>query len=209
MAWWNTGPITVEDLRVTVNDANRQDHDEVGLRRAFNADLGAMASQCWAPHVWFHDPRFTEFLPKGNTTVYVIATSGTPLDRRRLWDRHDALRVSAVAQGALSLLEAVAQYVEAISGRHGERLDVLLARTGLGGEDPISGIEAGRRLGVSQQHIYQIDHQLNRRRHRAYPPAGIWMPQVDTAERDGWPEDVSSKATAATRSFFLSGIPES
>lgn len=156
MAWWNTGPITVEDLRITGDDAIRRHHDEVGLRRALNADLDAIASQSWAPHVWFHDPRFTEFVPKGNETAYDIATWGTALDRRYLRDRRDALRASTDAQGALSLVEAVAQYVEAISGQHGDRLDALLARTGLGGEDPILGIEAGRRLGVSQQRIHQI-----------------------------------------------------
>jgi hypothetical protein len=39
---------------------------------------------------------------------------------------------------------------------------------------------------VSHQRMYQIVQQLHRARDRACPSAGIWMPQVHTAHRNGW-----------------------
>jgi hypothetical protein len=83
--------------------------------------------------VWRHDPRFTRFLPRGDATVSDIATFGSALDRRYLFDRLDGLRTAIDAQAALSLQDAVAEYVGLVSSQHGERLKVLLARTGLNG----------------------------------------------------------------------------
>ena len=68
---------------------------------------------------------------------------------------------------------AIAQYIEAISGQTGERLEVLLARTGLGGRDPVTAAEAGRMLGVSYQRIYQLEQQLDTHRIRVSSPAGV------------------------------------
>jgi hypothetical protein len=56
------------------------------------------------------------------------------------------------AQAALSLPDAVGDYVEAISGQHGRRLEVLLARTGLSGSDPITGVEASRCSSIPTCH---------------------------------------------------------
>jgi hypothetical protein len=102
------------------------------------------------------------------------------------------------------LLNAVAQYVEAISGQHAERLDMLLAHTGLNGRDSITGAEAARRLGVSHQRMYQIVQQLYRARDRACPPAGIWMPQLCTADETGWPPGISAKARTSTQGLISS-----
>ncbi len=114
------------------------------------------------------------------------------------------LRDAVDAQAKLSLLAAVAQYVEAISGQHGERLDMLLAPTGLNGSDPIHGTEAARRLGISHQRFYQIVQQLFRARDRARPPAGIWMPQLDAEDEAGWPDSISKDAETAIRGFVKS-----
>lgn len=149
------------------------------------------------------DPRFAEFVPKGDATVFDVAISGTALDRRTLWEHLTGLRAAVDAQAALSLSEAVSAYVEVISGQHGQRLDVLLARTGLNGRDPITGIEAGRRLGVSYQRIYQLEQQLRKSRDKARSPGGIWMPQIDDAEREGWPDDFTDSGIGAIRSFFM------
>lgn len=195
LSWWNTGAITLEDLRLTGNEAIRRHHDEEGLRRDLDAYMDEVATKPWVRHVWYHDPRFSDFLPKGDATVYDIATSGSALDQRYLWGRHDALQAALDTQAALSL-------VEAVSGQHGQRLTALLARTGLGGEDPITGIEAGWMLGVTQQRTSQIVRQLRRRRDLARPPGGEWMPQLDEAEREDWPEQVSSNAREAIREFL-------
>jgi hypothetical protein len=192
----------VEDIRVIGNDAIRQHHSETGLLEELAADLSDMASEPWAPHISYHDPRFAPFLPKGDDTVYEIATSGSAVDRRFLWEQGDGLRDAVDAQAKLSLLDAIAQYVEAISGQHDERLDALLACTGLNGADPINGTAAARRLGISHQRMYQIVQQLHPARDRASPPAGAWLPQVDAADRDGWPQDVTPHSKAAIRSFL-------
>lgn len=113
------------------------------------------------------------------------------------------LRFAAVgARAALSLPDAVAQYVEAISGQHGDRLEALLARTGLGGQDPITGAEMARRLGVSDQRASQITGRLRYHRDRCRPAEGAWMPQLVEAERAGWPDGYTGEGMAATRGFF-------
>jgi hypothetical protein len=135
-------------------------------------DMSNLASEPWAPHIWYRDPRFSRFVPKGDLTVYQVATSGAGVDRRFLWEHGNELRDAVDAQARLSLLDAISQYVEAISGQHGERLDALLACTGLNGLDPITGADAARRLGVSHQRMSQIVGQLYRARDRACPPQG-------------------------------------
>jgi hypothetical protein len=112
------------------------------------------------------------------------------------------LRDSVDRQANLPLLGAIAEYVEAVSGQHGDRLEALLASTGLNGHDPIAGTEAARRLGVSHQRMYQIVQQLYRARDRACPAAGIWMPQVSGTEESGWPQCVTPIARAAVQSFL-------
>jgi hypothetical protein len=185
LGWWNAGPVTVNDLRITGNEAITRHHTETGLLEQLTVDLSAMALEPWAQHVWRRDPRFVLFLPKGDHTVYEIATSGSAVDRRFLWGHRTGLRDAVDAQAKLPLLDAIAQYVEAISGQHGERLDALLACTGLGGCDPINGTDAARRLEVSHQRMYQIVQQLYRARDCACPPAGIWMPQLDAVDETG------------------------
>jgi hypothetical protein len=128
--------------------------------------------------------------------VYDIATAASAVDRRFLFDHLDDLRAAIDRQAVMRLDHAIAEYVSLITGQHDERLDVLLARTGLSGDDPITGAEAGRRLGVSYQRIYQLEKQLQGHRNRAMPPGGIWMPQVDSAAKAGWTETAVDRATA-------------
>ena len=128
--------------------------------------------------MWRRDPRFAEYLPKGDATVHDIATGGTPIDRRYLFNHIDGLRTAIQRQAALNLGEAVAQYVGLVSRQHGERLDVLLARTGLGSQQPITGREAGQRLGISPQRIQQLTDRLTANLAHARPPTGVWMPQT-------------------------------
>ena len=99
------------------------------------------------------------------------------------------------------LLVAVAQYVEAISGQTGERLTVLLARRGLNGQNPTTGGEAARRLGVSCQRVYQLERQLSNHLTRAAPPAWGWMPQVTRVRRTWWPDSYSDAGIATITEF--------
>jgi hypothetical protein len=202
LSWWNAGPVTVEDIRVTGNEAIRRHHESVDERHRVNIDLAAVALEPWAPHIWHRDPRFAQFIPKGDATVYDIATSGTALDRRALWDRIDALRAAVEVQGALSLPEAVSEYVGAVSGQHGPRLDVLLAVTGLNGLDAITGVEGGRLLGVSPQRVYQIVGQMDRRLETASARNGPWLPQFSAEEQTQWPSEYTQKGIDAIKSTF-------
>jgi hypothetical protein len=201
-SWWNAGPATVEDLRTAGNEAIRRHHETVDLRHRIDIDLAAVAREPWAPHICRRDPRFAEFIPKGDSTVYDIATSGTAVDRRALWERLDDLRDAVEAQGVLSLPEAVAEFVEAVSGQHGQRLDVLLAVTGLNGLDPIFSADGARLLNVSRQRIEQVVQQMNRRLDRARPRNRAWLPQVSIAEKTRWPGEYTAKGIEATRSTF-------
>jgi hypothetical protein len=203
LGWWSAGPATVEDLRAVGSDAIRRHHTESGLLAELEADLSNMSLEPWAPHVWRRDPRFAPFVPKGGHTVHEIATLGSALDRRFLGEHATDLRSAIEAQAKLSLLDAISQYVEAISGQHEDRLEALLARTALNGRDPTTGTEAAHRLGVSHQPMYQIVQQLYRARDRACPSAGIWMPQLDAAE-NCWPHSISTRAMTAIRGFVKS-----
>jgi hypothetical protein len=35
-----------------------------------------------------------------------------------------------------------------------------------------------------------------------WPPAGIWLPQVGEAERDGWPDEYAEAGIEATKELF-------
>jgi hypothetical protein len=165
-----------------------------------------VAKEPWAQHVWHRDPRFETYLPRVDATVYDIATSGIAVDRRFLWDHLEDLRGAVEDQAALTRPEAVSEYVEAISGQHGHRLEVLLALTGLNGQDRISGLEASRRIRRSPPRGSQILHQCLRNRDRARPPAGAWMPQMGEAERDGWLDGHTQVGVEATRAFFGTAV---
>ena len=202
MEWWNAGVVTVADIRFTANRAIRHHLEETDRRSKMNTALAAVAVEPWAPHIWHRDPRFATFVPKGDDTVNQIATSDHSDQRRSLWNHIEGLRAAVAAQAALSVRDAVAEYVEAISGQHGVRLEALLARTGLNGRDPIYGTTVARMLGVSPARIYQIQDQLERHRVRARPPAGVWMPQVTKAALFGWPDGYTDAGIAATKAFF-------
>ena len=189
----NAGPRTVADIRITGNEAIRRHNEQVAQLPHLQTDMAVVAAEPWARHVWHRDPRFAEFLPKADATVYDIATSGSLDLQRFLWDHLDGLRAAIGTQGARTVGDAVAEYIEAISAQHGDRLEALLAQTGLGGQDPITNREMARRLGVSDQRASQIVRRLWYHRDRCRPPAGVWMPQVVEAERGGWPVEYTGE----------------
>ena len=198
--WWNAGPVTIQDIRRTGNEAIRLHHRTTELRLRIDTDLSAVGQEPWAEHVWYRDPRFAAFLPRRNSTVHDIVTFGTAPDRRVLWERLDGLRAAINRQAELSLDDSVSEYVEVVSGQHGKRLDVLLAVTGLNGHDPIIGPEAARRLQVSSQRIYQIVNQLRRRMETARQVSGPWLPQITVADQTYWPNGYTQRGIESIRS---------
>jgi hypothetical protein len=201
--WTNTGPVTIANIRTIAHAAIRRHHAETDLRARIELEFECVAAEPWATRIWYQDPRFREHLPRGDQTVYDIATAGTAADRQFLFDRLDDFRSAIDTQAAASLDDAVAQYVELITGQHDERLDVLMARTGLGGHDPITAPVAGQRLGVTYQRIHQLVQQLEGHRNRTAAPAGVWMPQINTAVEHGWPDGYTDAGIDAIRSFFM------
>jgi hypothetical protein len=220
LGWWNAGVKTVADLRDTGNAAivwhhatsgerqqqaeaedRRRKVEAVELRQMADA-LRQVAGEAWAAQVWWRDPRFRDLLRRGDVTAREICLNGNSEERRELWDSLTDLEARVKRLAALPLAEVVAGYVEAISSQHGIRLEVLLAYTGLNGRDPISGREAADALGVTHQRISQIAMQLQRNRDRARPPGGIWMPQVDAAIADGWPDGYTALGVGAIGVFF-------
>jgi hypothetical protein len=103
---------------------------------------------------------------------------------------------------ALPLPDAIAGYVAAISGHHGVRLEVLLAYTSLHGQNPIRGKEAAAMLGCTPQNISAMAMRLFRQPDRTRPPAGTWLPQIDTAIRDSCGHSYTEAGIDATRAFF-------
>lgn len=65
--------------------------------------------------------------------------------------------------------------------------------------DPITNREMAQRIGVSDQRASQIVQRLWYHRDRCRPPAGVWMPQITEADRDGWPDDFTAAGVAAVR----------
>jgi len=130
LSWWNAGERTVADIRDTGNAAIRLHHEQAAQLGQLRFNMAVVAASLWARHIWHRDPRFAEYVPRGDATVHGIATGGTLADQRALWANLGGLGGAIEAQAALTLREAVAQYVEAISGQQGLRLEVLLARTG-------------------------------------------------------------------------------
>jgi hypothetical protein len=209
LGWWYAGVKTVADLRDTGNAAIAAHHASAPERqrraaesRRITDELRKLAGEPWTAQVWWRDPRFRDLLQRGDITVREICLNGSSKERRHLWENLADLEARVKRLAALPLGEAVAGYVEAISSQLGIRLDVLLAYTGLNGRDPIMGREAGAMLGVSYQRVQQISAQLNRNRDRARPPGGIWMPQVDDAARDGWPNRYTALGVGAIRLLF-------
>jgi hypothetical protein len=209
LSWLTAGVKTVADLRDTGNAAIAAHHAGAPerLRRAAESrriadKLRTLAGESWTAQVWWRDPRFRDLLRRGDATVREICLDGNSEEQRHLWGSLADLEARMQQIASLPLAEVVAGYVEAISGQHGIRLEVLLAYTGFNGRDPISGREAADTLGVTHQRITQIAMQLQRNRDRAQPPAGIWMPQVDAAMRDGWPDGYTALGVGAIRVLF-------
>jgi hypothetical protein len=64
LGWWNAGPVTVEDIRATGNDAIIRHHAETDLLSQLATDLSEMASEPWARHVWWRDPPLLPIRPE-------------------------------------------------------------------------------------------------------------------------------------------------
>ena len=106
--WPGVWVVTVDDIRLTGNAAIRRHHEEAAEHAQLAADLVSVADEPWAKHIWHRDPRFAALLPKGDATVYDIATIGSLNDKRVLWGNLAVLRAALRVQAARALGDAVA-----------------------------------------------------------------------------------------------------
>ena len=89
-----------------------------------------------------------------------------------------------------------------MTGYDGTRIGVLLAVMSLNGMDRIPTRDAAHRLGLSPTRVSQSVRRLWRLRDDAAPPSGIWMLQIEVAERDGWPDTYMQAGIEVTRESF-------
>ena len=154
--------MTVADIRRTGNAAIRQHHEEAAEYLQLKADLASVAGEPWAKHIWHLDPRFaSSLLPRGDATVYDIATTGSLGDKRVLWGNSGCPPRSHRCPGRPHP-RGRRRRVRCSDQRPGRRHDWrrCLPRTGLGGQDPITNRQMARRLGVSDQRASQIVQRL-------------------------------------------------
>ncbi len=136
--------------------------------------------------------------PLRDLLATVAAHPGTPVDRLD----QEQYAVAVAAQRDLDLPDAVFNYVGSATGYDAARIEVLLAVMSLNGLDRIPTKHAARRLGLSHTRVSQLVRRLWRLRDAATPPTGIWMPQIEAAERDGWPDGYMKAGIKATKVFF-------
>ena len=173
--YWVTGPVTVNDLITSGNEAIEWHHNQP-------ARLEQVTTDGWTRQVWRRDLRFGDLLPDVDATVHAIAISGHHSDQRSLLKTLPKLekRLDEVARESRD--EALIRYVSANTGQSRQRTTRLLQSLGLL-EPTITGSEAGRQLGVSPQRIYQLVGQIRHRIEQAQPPGDAigWLPQDPSA----------------------------
>jgi len=175
-SFWLTGPVTVDDLTNTGNTAISWHHHEA------NELAATVAGHEWTRQVWRPDRRFTDLLPPVDATVYDIAMTGRHDHQRHLLRTCPALQQRLTQLAAEPPDEALIQYVSVNAGQSRQGTVVLLQRLKRL-EPAISGSEAGRQRGVSQQRIHQLVAQIRHRIEQIQPPDGsrAWFPQLPEA----------------------------
>ncbi len=173
--YWVTGPVTVNDLITSGNEAIAWHHNQP-------ARLEQVTTDDWTRQVWRRDLRFRDLLPGVDATVHDIATSGHHTHQRYLLNTLPKLEIRLDKFANESRDEALIRYVSANTGQSRQHTTRLLQSLRLL-EPTITGSEAGRQLGVSPQRIYQLVGQIRHRIEQAQPPDGAasWLPQDPTA----------------------------
>ena len=139
--YWVTGPVTVNDLITSGNEAIEWHHNQPArLKQATTND--------WTRQVWRRDLRFRDLLPDVDATVHDIALSGHHTDQRYLLKTLPKLEKRLDKFAGESRDEALIRYVSTNTGQSRQRTTRLLQSLGLL-EPNITGSEAGRQLGVS------------------------------------------------------------
>jgi len=137
----------------------------------------------WADQVSAQDPRFADLLPPGDGTVFerIEQITGQPQEdigaERELAEAVAAIERRIEEMSRLTLDSALTQFLEALSGFHGAKLEALSARLGWSGAPPITLEEAGNMVGVSRERMRQLQKRTTDR----LPQHAVYMPSLDEA----------------------------
>jgi sigma-70-like protein len=137
----------------------------------------------WAPQVSEHDPRFIDLLPDGEGTVferidvYTSSPADHQLEEQSLAEAIPAIEARIQEIDSLPLDVALQDFLAAVSGYSGKKLEALLARLGWGGQEPITLEEAGRIAGITRERVRQLLKRIENR----MPDHPVYMPALDSA----------------------------
>jgi hypothetical protein len=137
----------------------------------------------WAPQISEQDPRFVDLLPAGEGTIFerIDAYTSSPadyqLEEQSLAEAIPAIEARIHEIDSLPLDVALKDFLAAMSGYSGKKLEALLARLGWSGHEPITLEEAGRIAGITRERIRQLLKRIQDR----MPDHPVYMPALDGA----------------------------
>jgi hypothetical protein len=137
----------------------------------------------WAPQVSEQDPRFVDLLPAGEGTIFerIDEYTSSPVDHRldeqSLAEAIPAIEARIHEIDGLPLDMALKDFLSAISGYSGKKLEALLARLGWSGCEPMTLEEAGHIAGITRERVRQLLKRIENR----MPDHPVHMPALDGA----------------------------
>lgn len=166
---------------------------DIGTARDVMAFCRDLSEQPWVEYITDEDPRFSALLVPGyaSLTEQIEFVQDWAPGNEAAWTSFSAAgrQAAALARSfqsiaaavthvtSLSLEAAIRDYLAALFGSDDARLDVLIARLGAGGAEPLSLRRAGAIGGMSGERVRQWQAAVLEAR-PSHPP---YMPQLDRA----------------------------
>lgn len=188
----NFGAISLLDLLTAVEArgarpmSRRQDNEGLARpSRAVRTAAAALSRKRWAAKVTSDDPRVGSLLtaldPYAKTAREaadaLADASYTPGEAKRTAGAIRRFVDEVEAMKALPLEDELDQIVDALTGRPTSKT-AILARTGLGGAEPMTLETAGRSIGVTRERVRQLEVKFREKLDQAN---GVWTPVLDRA----------------------------
>jgi hypothetical protein len=170
---------------VAVNDAkslapNNADAPAKSDERRMSA-LYDILREPWAEQISAKDPRFKHWLPLGDDNLgerverlvsdAAVASGEIP----RLLDNLPAIRETVARVNSQPLEDNLLELLSTVIGSDKPRFQVIAARLGWLGEDPVTLQACGNQLGVTRERVRQIENKIRKR----LPKHSIYLPKLD------------------------------